>query len=145
MSAKPDLGSVIADYLRDAEARAATRADVRDLRRDLTHVASALGATPVDAIRGRDVQALLDDLLAAGVSPDHLRSTVDSLRSLYAYAIDRGLVRTSPLVGIAVPGDESRAPTQALLALGERLVTYTVRTIVIASVLVAVGLVLALA
>jgi site-specific recombinase XerD len=140
-----ELGAVIAEYVRDVEAGARTRDAVRELRRDLTHVASELGTLDVDAVRARHVEGLVDELRVAGLSPDRVRSVVDALRSLYAYAIGRGLVRTSPLVGLTLGSSETRTPTDAVLALGEQVTAWTVRVIVIAFVLGALGLVVVLA
>ena len=140
-----ELGAVIAEYVRDVEAGARTRDDVRGLRRDLTHVASELGTLEVDQVRARHVEALVDELRAAGLPPDRVRSVIEALRSLYAYAIGRGLVKASPLVGLAVGGTEARTPTAAMLDLGEQVVAWTVRVIVIAFVLIALGLVVVLA
>ena len=141
----PELGAVIADFVRDVETGARSPGDVRELRRDLTYAASELGTMNVEAIRPRHVHALVEELSDAGLPPDRMRSIVGSLRSLYAYAIGRGLVRTSPLVGLALPEGPSRTPTDAMLALGEQVVAWTVRAIVIAFVLVAVGLAVVLA
>ena len=140
-----ELGAVIAEYVRDVEAGARTRDDVRELRRDLTHVASELGTLEVDQVRARHVEALVDELRAAGLPPDRVRSVIEALRSLYAYAIGRGLVKASTLVGLAVGGTEARTPTAAMLDLGEQVVAWTVRVIVIAFVLIALGLVVVLA
>lgn len=141
----PQLGDVIAEYLRDAEAGARRHADVRELRRDLTHAAAELGTMDVDALRARHVEALVDELRDAGFPPDRVRSSLEALQSLYAYALGRGLVRSSPLIGLAAPASPARTPTNAMLALGEQAVTWTVRVIVIAFVLIALGLVVALA
>jgi hypothetical protein len=147
------LTVAIAEYLGDAEAgkvRGAagsrfTREELRGLRGSLAHVDSALGALELDAVRGRQVGALVDDLRAAGLSNGRVDGIVDALRSVYAYAIGRGLVATSPLVGLAPAAAETRAPTDALLALGASVVGWTVKAVVIAFVLVTVGLFVALA
>jgi len=150
------LDAVIAQFLRAAEegrtGRPYTRTEVRELRGALAHVETELGTVPVDAVRGRQVGALFDQLRDAGLPPSRVSTIVEALRSLYAYAIERGLVRASPLVGLAAPeaapapaGHQTRTPTDAMLALGERVVTWTVRVIVIAFVLVAVVLAVALA
>jgi site-specific recombinase XerC len=141
----PELGAVIADFVRDVGTGARSPDDARELRRDLTYVAAELGTMHVEAIRPRHVHALVEEVSEAGLPPDRVRSIVESLRSLYAYAIGRGLVRTSPLVGLALPEGPSPTPTNAMLALGEQVVAWTVRAIVIAFVLVAVGLAVVLA
>ena len=148
MASSDDLAAVIADFLADAAtAGSYDREQLRDLRAGLAHVvASDLGALDVEAVRGSDVQAMADGLRAAGLSPGRVKAVVDSLRPVYAFAIARGRIRSSPLVGLA-PAERPAAPspTDAMLTLGEHVVTWTVRFTVIAFALIAVGLVVALA
>jgi hypothetical protein len=147
-----ELGAVITEFLGDAAAgrvrdragRPMTREEVRRLRGLLAHVVSELGTRDVDAVGGRDIMALIDGLGADGLPPGRVDAIVDALRSVYAYAIGRGLVRVSPLVGLAPEAAQTSSPTTAVLALADNLVSWLVRGIVIASVLVAVGLVVAL-
>ena len=144
-----ELGTVIAGFLADAEAgragRPYPREELRELRGALSHVESELGTRPLDAVRGEDVGALVDSLRDAGLPPGRTIAIVDALRSVYAYAIERGLVSASPLVGLAPPSPAPRSPTDAMLELGEQVAAWTVRLIVTAFVLIAVGLVIVLA
>ena len=152
----PELGDVIADFLGEAEAgtvRGAgatpyTRAQLRELRGALTHVSSELGAFDAAAVRNRDIGELVDRLDAAGLSEERIASILHALRLVYAYAIERGIVTTSPLVGLglnsAAPGQESPSPTTAMLQFGERVATWTSRLLVVTFVLAAVGLAVAL-
>jgi hypothetical protein len=149
--ATTELDVVVADFLA-AAATTRTRSELRELRGALSHVASELGTMDVGDVRARDVQALLDDLHAAGLPPSRISAVVEALRSLFAYAIRRGLVRTSPMVGMAPAPPEpaaatgvARTPTDAMLLLGGQLIGWTVKLIVIAFVLFAVALGVALA
>jgi hypothetical protein len=147
-----ELEAVIADFLaeadegsvRDGTGRPYTRAAVRELRASLAHVVSELGTIDVAAVRGRDVRTMVDGLAAAGLPPARATAVVDALRAVYAYAVGRGLLRTSPLVGLADAEPAQATPTDAMLEFGERLAVWMVRAIVIAFVLVAVGLAVAL-
>jgi site-specific recombinase XerC len=158
---------VIAEFLRAAEAGRVRRADgarygradLRALRAALSHVASELGARGVGTISGWQIESFLDRLRDAGLSPQRLAAVVDALRSLFAYAIGRGLVTASPVVGLAVPEDEFDAPirrtgtrvretptpTGGMLLLGEQVAKRTIGVIVVAFVLLAVALLAALA
>jgi hypothetical protein len=129
-----DVGTLVADFLADAEAGGAyPREELRSLRRELAHVvASDLGVRDMAAVGAPDVQALPAE-------------TLDALRLVFAYAVDRGLIASSPLVGLAPAARSAPSPTTAVVALGARLATWTVRAVVAAFVLAAIGLVLALA
>ena len=142
--AEADEGSVRDGSVRDGSGKPYTRAAVRELRGSLAHVVSELGTLDVAAVRGRDVRAMVDGLAAAGLPPARVTAVIDALRAVYAYAVGRGLVRTSPLVGMADAEPARPSPTDAMLELGERLAVWMVRAIVIAFVLVAVGLAFAL-
>jgi hypothetical protein len=118
---------------------------VRVLRRDLAHLAAELGTMDADAVGARDVSGLVGRLAEDDLPPDRVQSILDSVRALYAYAIERGLARTSPLAEPARAGRRAPTPTAAMLALGEEVVGWSVKLIVIAFVVVALGLVVALA
>jgi hypothetical protein len=156
MRSNEELGTVIADFLGDAEAGAVrapggsryTTGEVRELRRALSHVASELGARDISELRSRDVRELRDALGAAGLTRERTGAIVDGMRSVYAYAMERGLVTTSPLVGLVPAASASSAgpsPTTAILQLGELLARWTARLMVLLFVLAAVGLAVALA
>jgi hypothetical protein len=112
------LGAVIAEFLQDAQNGRArdyagqpyTRESLRELRAALTHVDSELGDLSLDAVTGRHVQMLLDDVRDAGLAASRISSIVMALHSLYAYAIDRGLAAGSPLPGPVVPAPVAPAP-----------------------------------
>lgn len=145
MPAAEQLGTVIADFLREAEAGGRyTGAQVRELRAALTHVSSELGSVDAGAVEPRDVRALLDRLRGAGAPAGRLEAILGALRSVYAYAAERGLVAASPLVGLAVDVREGPSPTTAMLALGERVVTWVMWVLAVAFLLAAAGLAIAL-
>jgi len=153
MRSNEELGTLIADFLdgaRTGTVRAPggahyTPAQLRELRGALTHVTSELGARDVGELRSRDVRALVDELLDAGLSPSRAGAIVDALRPVYAFALERGLVTTSPLVGLAPAAPGNPSPTTAMLELGEQLARSAGRLMVLLLVLAAVGLAVALA
>ena len=106
-----ELGAVIDEFLQDAEdGRARDRNGrpyaperLRQLRGALSYVDSALGSTDIEDVRRRHVQAMVDQLQAAGVTADRVSSITSAMRSLYAYAIQRDLVGYSPVVELALP------------------------------------------
>ena len=152
MRSVQQLGAVIAEFLGDAEtgaipgagARPYTLAELRELRGALIHVSSELGELDVAVVQSRDVRGLVDQLRAAGLPERRLGSILDALRRVYAYAVGRGLVTSSPLVGLTFPVHEAPSPTTAMLEFGERLATWTARLMVMAFVVVAVGVAVAL-
>jgi hypothetical protein len=153
MRSNEELGALISDFLDGARAGVVrapdgspyTPAELRTLRGPLSHVTSELGDRDVVELRPRDVRALVDELLDAGVSPARAGGIVDALRPVYAYARERGLVTTSPLVGLAPAAHEGPSPTTAMLELGEHLARLTGGLMMLLLVLAAVGLAVALA
>jgi site-specific recombinase XerD len=143
----PDLGALIADFLADAEASGSySREQLRELRANLSHVvASDLGSSSLPTITGSQIDTLMTELRAAGVSTNRTEAIVAALRVVFAYAVGRRLIRSSPLVGRAPVGTERPSPTTAVLELGRRAAAWTVRGIVIAFALTVIGLILALA
>jgi hypothetical protein len=113
------LGAVIDDFLLSAENGSARDRDgqpyaperLRQLRGALSYVDSALGSTPIEDVRHRHVQAMLEQLRSSGVTNDRLTSIAASLRSLYAYAIQRDLVGFSPVVELDLPDPAQLAPS----------------------------------
>jgi hypothetical protein len=113
-----ELGAVIDEFLQDAEdGRAHDRNGnsypperLRQLRGALSYVDSALGSTNIEDVRRRHVQAMVDQLQAAGVTSDRVTSITAALRSLYAYAIQRDLVGYSPVVELSLPAPDELEP-----------------------------------
>jgi Phage integrase, N-terminal SAM-like domain len=108
------LGAVIDEFLlaaeqgtaRDRAGRPYPPERLRQLRGALSYVDSALGSTPIEDVRHRHVQAMLEQLRASGVTTDRLTSIAAALRSLYAYAIQRDFVGYSPVVELGLPSAE---------------------------------------
>jgi hypothetical protein len=113
-----DLGAVIDEFLlaaeqgtaRDRSGRPYPPERLRQLRGALSYVDSALGSTPIEDVRHRHVQAMLEQLRASGVTTDRLTSIAAALRSLYAYAIQRDLVGYSPVVELDLPSPDDFEP-----------------------------------
>jgi hypothetical protein len=143
----PDLGTLIAEFLADADSSGLYDHDqLRALRANLAHViASDLGSAEPAAIRGRQIDALMGELRDAGVADGRVEAIVAALRLVFAYAVGRGLIKTSPLVGRATTDERAPSPTTAMLAFGRQAAAWTVRGLVIAFALTVVGLILALA
>lgn len=75
---------------------------VRDLRGALNnHVEPAFGAKRLADVRRGDVQRLVDDL--TGKSGSTVRTVVNAIRSLYAWAEDRELVDHDPARRVRLP------------------------------------------
>lgn len=113
-----DLGAVIDEFLdaaqdgraRDRGGAAYPPERLRQLRGALSYVDSALGSTPIEDVRRRHVQAMLEQLRVSGVTTDRLTSIAAALRSLYAYAIQLDLVGYSPVVELGLPGPDEFEP-----------------------------------
>jgi site-specific recombinase XerC len=159
---------VIARFLRAAEEGRAvggsgkryTSAELRELRAALSHLDSEIGAMQVQAVRSRDVNALLDELRGEGLSARREAAIVEALRSLFAYAVARGLAaviprieqpepkREEPIPAVTAQPATSRrqpTPTTAMLALGTRAAGWTMWIIVIGFAVVVVALLVELA
>jgi site-specific recombinase XerD len=57
----------------------------------------------LDDVRRSDVQKLVDDLSAAGLSGSRVRSIVNAIRSLYRWAQDRELASHDPAALVRLP------------------------------------------
>jgi hypothetical protein len=64
----------------------------------------AFGDEVLAALRPWDLQALLDDLADAGLSHRRLAALAEAMRTLFDFAVDRGLIVRSPADHLAVPG-----------------------------------------
>jgi site-specific recombinase XerC len=119
------------------------RADRQALRGALAHVvASDLGGRDVASVRSADVEALVAQLRAEGLSSARAAAMLDGLRRVFAYAVGRGLLRASPLVGFAV-APAVPSPTTAIVSLVHGTVVWAVRATFLAFVVVALGLAVA--
>jgi hypothetical protein len=116
------VDEAIADFLEAAEnesaldrlGRAFSPASLSELRWCLTgHVSDRLGAMDLGKVRRGDIEALMDDLAAGGLSSRRLRTTAKSLRALYDYARERDLVGHNPADRIALPNrDDVEQPSR---------------------------------
>jgi hypothetical protein len=112
------LGSVIDDFLgaaesglaRDAAGIPYTGERLARLRSALGHVDAEIGTMPIEDVRRRHLQSLIDQLYASGLGIGQIGETVDALSSLYVYAVQRELVDFSPVVQLRSPGDGSATP-----------------------------------
>jgi hypothetical protein len=114
----PSVSTVIKDFLAAAErgeahersGAAYTRQRLSQIRAGLAYVDSEMGGSPLQAVRRRNVQALVDQLHAAGLSSDRVIEVVSTLRELFVYAIQRDLVDFNPIVQLRLPADDTAAP-----------------------------------
>jgi site-specific recombinase XerC len=97
---------------RDRFGRTFTREAARDLHWYLRgHVGEALGTMSLNDVRRRDVEALIYELAGTGLSHGRLRALAKSVRALFDYADERGLVQINPAERVAVPEeDEPQQP-----------------------------------
>jgi site-specific recombinase XerD len=117
-SAGPTLDSVVRQFLRAADEGSIdqrpgepyTHETLLDLRGAMSYVDDRLRGMALGDIRRRHVQKLVDHLRSVGLPASVVATVVDSLRALYAFAIQRGLVDFSPVVELSMPPDEFRAP-----------------------------------
>jgi hypothetical protein len=117
----PSVGTVIKDFLAAAErgeahersGAAYTRLRLSQIRAGLAYVDSEMGGSPLQAVRRRNVQALVDQLHAAGLSSDRVIEVVSTLRELFVYAIQRDLVDFNPIVQLRLPADDTAVPVTA--------------------------------
>jgi len=112
---RPTVDSVIEELLaaaargsaRDRYGRRFDADGLRGLRWALTgHVHEELGPMAIAEVRARHVQALIDRLDAGGLSQRRVDAVVHALRSLFAYALERDLVESSPAEAVALPDAE---------------------------------------
>jgi hypothetical protein len=111
----PTVDETIDDFLeavddgsaRDRYGRAFTRQRVRELRWYLHgHVGHALGSMRLDDVRRSDVEGLVFDLGLAGLAHDRLGPLSQSVRALYDYADERGLVEHNPAHRVGIPDED---------------------------------------
>ena len=115
--AGPTLDAVIVKFLRAADEGSLDRRPgepytfeaLLDLRGAMSYVDDRLRAMELGEIRRRHVQKLVDDLRSVGLPPAVVAVVVDSLRALYAFAIQRNLVDFSPVVELTMPLHDDRS------------------------------------
>jgi integrase len=97
---------------------------IRDLKGALkNHVKDELGAKRIADVRRGDVQRLVDQLTPAK-SGSSVRTVVNAIRSLYAWAQDRELVSNDPAQRVRLPAMDA-TPRDRIATVGEtqRLLT----------------------
>lgn len=80
---------------------------VADLRYSLARVPADLRSRRLTDIGRGDLQHMVDDLQAEGLSGSRIRSIVNSTRVLYRWAIDREFASMSPAAEIRLPAMDS--------------------------------------
>lgn len=81
-------------------------------------VLPALGNHRLGDLRHRDLQAFVDQLVADGLAPATVMTTMLPLRAIYRRALSRGIVAENPTRGIEMPAirstrDRIASPTEA--------------------------------
>jgi site-specific recombinase XerC len=79
------------------------RTAVKDLESSLRQVPERLARRRLGDVRRGDVQQLVDDLAATGLSGSRIRSIVNAIRSLYRWAQDRELTSHDPAALVRLP------------------------------------------
>src|SRR3954447_26676563 len=96
--------------IRDVRGRLLTADRVRELHWSLGgYLRESLGARRLGELGARQLQQLLDDLAAAGLSRRRRQRVVDALRTFYAYATERGLVETDRAKRLVIADEAPRA------------------------------------
>lgn len=85
-------------------------------------VLPVLGKTRLDEIRRRDLQALVDDMLADGQHASTIRNTLMPVRVIFRRALVRGDVALNPTLGLELPAvrgtrDRVASPAEAAVLL----------------------------
>ena len=109
--------------VRDRSGRAYKPSTLRTYAEKLeAYLLPALGNYRLSELRRRDVQALADEMLAAGLSPSTVRNAIDPLRAIYRRAIQRDDVAVNPTTNLDLPASRksrdriaSAAEAKALL------------------------------
>jgi hypothetical protein len=94
-----DEGPVVTALIHEFLAAGAP-AEIRD---GLGYVNAEMGRAHVQAVRRRDVQAVVEGLRATGMSPDRLAAVVEAMRELFTYAVQRDLVDVNPVGDNSTP------------------------------------------
>jgi integrase len=79
------------------------RSAVKDLESSLRQVPERIARRRLSDVRRGDVQELVDELSAAGLSGSRIRSIVNAIRSLYRWAQDRELTSHDPAALVRLP------------------------------------------
>jgi len=107
-----ELGDVIDEFLEAAEKGRAcgpcgerySQDGLHELRGALGYVDAALGLLNVADIGRGQVQGVVDQLVASGLTIRRVYAVVDALEALYVYAIENEIVGSTPVVLLQLPG-----------------------------------------
>jgi integrase len=82
---------------------------IREYERSLRlHVLPTLGGAKLTKIQRRDVQRLVDELLASGANPSTIRNAVKPLQVIYRRAIEDGDLAINPCERLRLPAARGR-------------------------------------
>jgi integrase len=82
---------------------------VREYERSLRlHVLPALGGGQLAKVQRRDVQRVVDEMLAAGADPSTVRNALKPLQVIYRLAIDDGELAVNPCERLRLPAARGR-------------------------------------
>lgn len=96
---------------------------LKDYTRDLEmHVTPVLGKRRLSAIELRDIKKLARVLADKGLAPSTVRNIIAPVRALFATAVEEGVLRHNPALGLRLPGtrpgpEQVKALTPEQLAL----------------------------
>lgn len=95
--------------VRDRSGRTYKPSTLRSYRQKLDrYVLPVLGDYRLSELRRRDVQDLVDSMLAEGLASSSVRNALDPLRAMYRRAIRRELVAVNPTTDLDVPTSRKR-------------------------------------
>ena len=106
-AARPDtFEAVVADFI-EKYAKKKTRSWRKTKRTLEREVVSQWGRRPIDSITRADVIDLLDSIMDEG---KHYKANrvLGYVRKLFNWALERGIVETSPVANVSAPGKETR-------------------------------------
>ncbi len=81
-----------------------------------------LGAEPISDIRRADLQELVEQLVAKGISENTIEATFIPLRSIFRREVHRDRLKVNPCAGLELPKAKARRDRIASPAEGERLI-----------------------
>jgi integrase len=95
--------------VRDRSGRSYKPSTIRTYSEKLDgYVLPALGDYRLSELRRREVQALADKMLGAGLSPSTVRNAIDPLRAIYRRAIQRDEVAINPTTNLDLPASRKK-------------------------------------
>jgi integrase len=107
----PKLGDAVDEFIKAANegvalnkwGRQYRRRAVTDLESALQHIPERLRGRRLSDVRRGDIQRIVDQLSAKGLSGSRIRSVVNAIRSLYRWAQDRELATHDPASLVRLP------------------------------------------